>query len=335
MDVLNTFGLTKDTDLQHFYNKNMLSDGARKLVHEVFAKMCEDMPQKKGDYCKWHRYAVPTAATAEIVEAVNPDPTTVTRTEVTAQIKQYGAYTAYSDKVDLMDVDPTLTSLGRVMGTHGQVSMDAVARDIFQGGTSVYYANNVAGRSSIITELSNDDLDAIDRAMQNDRAEYLTEITSASQNYGTESVDEAFYVIGHTDLKKDLPGLTGWIPRKDYADPKVAHPFEVGAVGNFRFVLTPEAKIHADGGGSAVTNTLKFTTANTACDVYPLLIVGKDAIGKVPLSGKGFENVNKDLGSAGAADPLSLYGTVGWKSLMAYVILNESWLYRYEIGVSR
>ena len=110
--------------------------------------------------------------------------------------------------------------------------------------------------------------------------------------------------------------------------------YEVGACGNFRFILTTNARIHADAGGSAVAASLKYTTSTAACDVYPLLIFAKSCVGKVPLSGSSFENVVNQVGSAGAGDPLHLYGTTGWKALSAWVILNQAWLYRYEVGVA-
>jgi N4-gp56 family major capsid protein len=335
MDVLNTYSAIQDTDLQYQYNQNLLSDGDYRLVHEMFADT-SSMAKKKGDYVKWHRFVTPSAATAALVEGENPDPTSITREEVTAQVQQYGAYTTFSDIVDLLDVDPILVSLGRVMGRHAALSLDTIARDIYQAGTSVYYGNNVAARGSVVTGIALSDLRSIERSLLDERAEYISNITTASQNYNTFSVDEAFYVIGHTDLKKDLNSttLSNWIDRKDYADPGSAMKYEVGAAGNFRFILTTNATIHTDSGGTAVTNSLKYTTANTACDVYPLLIFARSAVGKVPLGGSSFENVINPVGSAGAGDPLHLYGTTGWKALSAWVILNQAWLYRYEVGVS-
>ena len=335
MDVLNTYSAIKDTDLQYQYNKNLLSDGDYRLVHEMFADV-SNIPKKKGDYVKWHRFVTPAAATAELVEGQNPDPTSITREEVTAQCKQYGAYTTFSDVVDLFDVDPILVSLGRVMGRHAALSLDTIARDIYQAGTSVYYANNVASRGAVVTKIAKADLDSIERSLLDERAEHISGYTAASTNYNTFALEEAFYIIGHTDLKKDLntTNLSDWIPRKDYADPSSAMKYEVGSAGAFRFILTTNAKKHADSGGSAVAASLKYTTANTACDVYPLLIFAKSAVGKCPLDGASFENVINQVGSAGAGDPLHLYGTTGWKALSAWVILNQAWLYRYEVGVS-
>lgn len=334
MDVLNTYSAIKDTDLQYQYNQNLLSDGDYRLVHEMFADV-SNAAKKKGDYVKWHRFVTPSAATAPLVEGENPDPTSITREEVTAQVKQYGAFTTFSDIVDLFDVDPVLVNLGRTMGRHAALSLDTIARDIYQAGTSVYYGNNVAARSSVITKLAKSDLDSIERSFLDERAEYISGYASASTNYLTQGLDEAFYVIGHTDLKKDLntTNLSDWIPRKDYGDPSVAMKYEVGSAGAFRFILTTNATKKADSGGTAVTNSLKYTTANTSCDVYPLLIFAKSAVGKVPLSGSSFENVIHPVGSAGAGDPLSLFGTTGWKALSAWVIFNQAWLYRYEVGV--
>jgi N4-gp56 family major capsid protein len=334
MDVLNTYNSIADADLRYQYNQNLLSDGDYRLVHERFADI-SNAAKKKGDYVKWHRFVTPAAATAPLVEGENPDPTAIVREEVSTQVRQYGAYTTFSDVVDLFDVDPILVKLGKVMGRHAMLSLDTIARDIYQAGTSVYYANNVANRAAVITTIAQADLDEIERSFLRERAEYMTSISTASQNYNTFAVDEAFYVIGHTDLKKSLntTNLPDYIPRKDYADPSMAMKYEVGASGAFRFILSSNARIHADAGGTAVTNSLRYTTSTAAADIYPLLIFAQSSVGKVPLSGSSFENVVNQVGSAGAGDPLHLYGTTGWKSLSAWVILNQAWLYRYEIGV--
>ena len=84
------------------------------------------------------------------------------------------------------------------------------------------------------------------------------------------------------------------------------------AFGTFQspwFVIAP----FADAGGTAVTNALRYTTANTACDVYLILYFGRDAFGIVPLKGKSSMTPMVVNPKPAAGDPLGQRGTVGWK----------------------
>ena len=333
MDVLNTSNTLTPAN-QYFYDRNLLTEGQHLLCHERYAQS-RPVETKQGDWIKFHRYQIPAAATAPLVEGQNPDPTSVIRDEVTSKLVEYGAYTTFSNFVDLVNQDKTLIDLGRVMGRHGQLSMDTIARDSYLSGTSVYYCEGVAGRSSIVDKIQADDLDNIERAMLDSQAEYVSEVLEAGSGHGTSSVSPAFFCIAHTDLKKDLPSLSGWIPAKDYANQSDVQTGEVGSYGNFRFIVTSNGKKYPDSGGTAVTNTLKYTTATSSCDVYPILIFARNAVGKCPLKGNAFKNIINQVGSAGAADALHRFGTTGWYAVGTYPILNESWLYRYEVGVSR
>ncbi len=332
MDILATTSTLSPAN-QYFYDRNLLSMAQHLLCHERFAQM-RPIDTKSGDYIKFHRYVIPTASTTALTEGVNPAATSVVRESVTSLLKEYGAFTTFSSKVDLVNQDKVLVDLGRVMGKHGALSMDTVARDVFLGGTSVYYANAVAGMSSIVTGISNDDLDNIDRSLLDNRADYISQIVPPGSGYGSSSVSRAWFCIAHTDCKKDIKNLTGFIPVKDYANQNDIQEGEEGAVGEFRFILSTNAKKYVDSGGDATTNSLKYTTADSACDVYPILIFGQDAVGACPLKGNAMRNIINQVGSAGAADALHRYGTTGWAATSTYVILNESWMYRYLVGVS-
>jgi N4-gp56 family major capsid protein len=89
-----------------------------------------------------------------------------------------------------------------------------------------------------------------------------------------------------------------------------------------------------DAGGTAVTHTLKYTTVNTACDIFCTLIFGQNAYGVTPLAGNALKTIIKALGSGGTADPMDQRSTAAWKAITSCVILNDDFMYRYEHGVS-
>ncbi len=102
---------------------------------------------------------------------------------------------------------------------------------------------------------------------------------------------------------------------------------------NLRFITTPLLTAWADAGaahGGAV-----LSTSGTLSDVYPILIFGKGAYGHVPLKGKGAikPSVLRPNVPRGG-DPLGQRGTVGWKTYLAPVVLNQGWMVRLEVAAS-
>lgn len=69
-------------------------------------------------------------------------------------------------------------------------------------------------------------------------------------------------------------------------------------------------------------------------DVYATLIIGENAYGTTEISGGGLEHIVKQLGSAGAADPLNQRGSAGWKATKAAVRLVEPYMVRIETAAS-
>lgn len=65
-------------------------------------------------------------------------------------------------------------------------------------------------------------------------------------------------------------------------------------------------------------------------DVYSTLVLGADAYGVTEISGGGLQMIVKQLGSAGAADPLNQRATQGWKATHTAEILSDLFMVRVE-----
>ena len=257
----------------------------------------------------------------------------MSKTDVTGQLQQYGTYVELSDYVQYVSQDPVLTETAEVLGENSGESLDSVYRDTLVGGTSVFYAGGVAARGSIVTSPAAADLDKIIRALKAANAKfYNTNPIPGRDAVGTTPIAASYFAICHPYTTYDLEGETGWVPVHKYPDPSIAVPNEVGSYKQLRFIESTNAKIWADTGGSAVAASLKYTTANSACDVYATLVFGKNAYGVTDLKGKGMENIVKPLGSGD--DPLNQRSTSGWKSTTDILILNDAFMYRYEHGVT-
>jgi hypothetical protein len=99
-----------------------------------------------------------------------------------------------------------------------------------------------------------------------------------------------------------------------------------GAAGAATITVT-EAVTHAP-----VDNDVVYPGEAGAAgrDVYSTLFIGADAYGVTKVSGGGLQTFVKQLGSAGAADPLNQRSTVGWKAIKTAVILTDAFMVRVE-----
>lgn len=313
-----------------FYNKTLLERAIPYLAHQLFADKYP-VPANSGTQTNFRRYTALAQATTPLTEGVNPTGKQLAKTDINATLKQYGDFVYITDLVQYTVPDKVLTETAALLGEQAGQSIDSIDRDIFNAGTSVYRANAVAGRINIITKVATADLDKLLRAMRNANARYWENMINPSTGIATVPIRSSYFAIAHPDLIYDLEALTGWVNRANYADPNKAYENEVGSYKSIRVIESTNAKIFPDTGGTAVTNTLKYTTANSSCDVYTMPIFGQHAVAVCDLQGRGLENIIKPLGWN---DALDQYSSSGWKSTTTAIILNDSFMYRYECGVS-
>jgi N4-gp56 family major capsid protein len=74
------------------------------------------------------------------------------------------------------------------------------------------------------------------------------------------------------------------------------------------------------------------STTGANADVYPVVYLGRDAFGIVPLKGKDSLIPMVVNPRPASGDPLAQRGTVGWKAMTTAVILNDAWMARLEVA---
>lgn len=130
--------------------------------------------------------------------------------------------------------------------------------------------------------------------------------------------------IAETIEAGDVAAITGkeiWIDANKFTIASVT----AGINGTASIVLNESID------GKLVERDMKIYPGDGGVDgepVYSTIILGKGAIGS---SGdKTVEMINKELGSAGTADPLNQRGTYGWKGYHFTMILEQLCLVRVE-----
>jgi N4-gp56 family major capsid protein len=294
----------------------------------------QPMPKNKGQTIKFLRPVPFPASTVPLQEGVTPSAQKMAYETVTGTLQQYGNVVVVTDVIEDTHEDNVLNHATMMIGEQAAKSVEQIIYNAVKGGTSVLYANG-AGRTSVNTPIKLNGLRAAVRTLKTNHAKRITDILSASPNYGTSSVEAAYIAICHTDLEPDIRNLPGFTSVADYGTRKTVADAEFGTVENVRFLTTPDTAPFADAGGAkAGSGTTMISTSGTSADVYPVIIFGKGFFGQVPL--KGGDSMQPIVHNAkpDSGDPLAQRSFVGYKFYYLAMVLNESWAVRYEVAAT-
>lgn len=278
-------------------------------------------------------YYVPLATTP-LIEGVTPNGSQMSNQDYTATLEQYGDYILITDVVMDTHTDPVLREATDILGEQAALTIETLRFNVLKAGTNVFYANSVAGRANIVTAISLADQRRVTTALNRQNAKKITSVIASTPDYNTKSVEASYMAVCHPDCETDIRNMTGFKPVADYGPHTSPMEGEIGSVEQVRYLSSTVIAPWVDSGGTAVTNSLRYTTANTACDVYPILFFGRDAFGIVPLKGKSSLTPMVVNPKPAPGDPLGQRGTVGWKAYNATVILQEAFMARLEVGAT-
>jgi len=298
-----------DPAVATFYDRVLLERATPELIHDRFAQK-RPIPSKSGNTIKFRRYSALTLATTPITEGVTPDGHKLAKTDLTAQISQYGDYVTITDVVDLTVEDAVLTEANEILGEQAGQTWDYLTRVVLAAAATQY---NCSGGSNgkTPTEISDSDLQNVVQTLLGANAKMISEIIPASTGVGTVPIRPAYFAMAHTDLIPAIESCSSFKSIAEYAAQGPVTEAEWGAVKNVRFLVS------------------------TACDkttgtpsTYKVPVLGKNAYGVTDLAAGNLKSVVKGFGSAGTADPLNQRATAGWKFFHTARILNDSFLVR-------
>lgn len=311
---------------------------AKFLAHaapvEVLAKfgMNEAVPKNKGQVAVFRRFIPFEINTTALVEGVTPAPNMLQYEDVTVVLQQYGAWVNFTDVIADTHEDNQLQSITMGLGEQAAATKEAIIWAELVGGTSVIYSGTATQRSEVNAPIAEEDLVNAQRFLKASKARPITKMLKASTNIATEPVAPAFLAFGHTNLEPDFRALTGFVPREKYSNYSVVSDWELGKFQDIRVVLSPDLEIFYGAGDSDTTGVLSADGANV--DVYPIVIVGQDAYGIVPLRGMDSATVYVQNPKPTYEDPLAQRGFASYKVWYAALRLNEAWMVRIEAAAS-
>jgi N4-gp56 family major capsid protein len=100
------------------------------------------------------------------------------------------------------------------------------------------------------------------------------------------------------------------------------HENEFGRYRNFRFIYDTEVKTVTNGPGDLIAQCLVFGKGSE-----------DKAYTTVDLAGGNVQMITKPLGSSGSVDPLNQRASMGWKAKQATFIIQDTYMFRWEIKI--
>ena len=308
---------TLSAEAKSFYDRKML-DRALPVLAMYKAGQQRDIPSNSGNQVSYRRVNTLTTATTALTEGTTPVGASLSVTEVTGTVAQYGNYVQVSDALNLMGIDPIIRESSTLLGENAGQSLEEVIRTELVTGTSVSYATGSARASQAAANV-------ITTALVR-KAVRTLEANDAKPFYGSRSDEngQGGFFLGfiHPNTWYDLIADTTVLNTVTYSDPDKLYTLKFPELLGVAWIKTTKAPVFSAAGSGGV-------------DVYGTIIVGMDAFGVVNVGGTGrFNTIVKPLGSAGSADPLEQRATIGWKSFQLPKILNNNFMTRIEHGVT-
>ena len=309
---------------------SVMLDHARPVIVLGMFGQSKPLPRNKANAVKFRKPTPFAAATTPLTEGTTPTAQAMAYTDVTATLAQYGAVTEITDVVMDLAEDQVLKEASMLSGEQAGETIEAITYGVIKAGTAVTYANGSA-RNAVNTVITLAKQRLVIRTLKNQKARPINSILGPSQNISSVGIEAGYIAVAHTDCEQDIRDLAGFVPVVKYGTRKPCCDEEIGSVENVRYVLSPDLESFADAGGA---KGLMYSTTGTSADVYPVIYLGREAYGVVPLKGKGAIKpmvLNADTPSK--SDPLGQMGYVSWKCYFTAVILNQNWMNRLEVAV--
>lgn len=325
---------------------------AHAIPHEVLATGMGNkaMPKNGGETISYRRW-LPFGATATNAntanrpsvdalahltqEGVTPAADTLVPQDVTVSMNQYACLYAVTDKMmDLSEDGADIPGeIKQQVGERMGLVREMVRYGALRGCTNVQYAGGTT-RATVDEKLTLPQLRKMTRTLKANHAGMITSVLAPSPNFSTAPVEASYLVFAHTDLESDIRDLPNFKTTAEYGQRKPVHELEIGSAEGFRFVLSADLAPLVNTGAAPAGTGLQ-STGGSNIDVYPVIVMAKDAAFEVALRGKNaLDPTWLPPGTKDKNDPLGQRGYAGAKFYSAAFVANNGWMGVIECGVT-
>jgi N4-gp56 family major capsid protein len=308
---------TLTPEMQLYYEKSFLE---RAQLEQVYSFLTEgsrtSIPKNSGKSVAFTRQTAYTPSTGGLTEGQNPSGTPFTSTTISATVIEHGNYSPFSSLFEMTTIDKGLEEKSQTMGQYAGEEMDMTLLYSMVGQGTRQYAGagglTGVGATDVMT------------VAQLRRAVKTLKLAKAPK-FGAPAgkvTGGAYRAVLNTYDWYNLMGDS--------------------SVGNFTTVNTGTDSAHTEQIKNQEIKRLAGVDCVESNNVYPLatlgasssdtgyisFVAGKGAVGEVDIAGDVKPRIILNpITSGGVANPLQMFGTIGWK-VDGYVakVLNSEWL---------
>lgn len=300
---------TLSDEMKTYYDMTLIDEASANLVHDQFGQK-RPIPANGGKTIEFRKFSPLAKALTALTEGVTPAGNSLTVTNITATVAQYGDFITQSDVLELTALDNTILEATKLLGKQAGATLDTVTRNALMTGTNVSYAPKIVnGAETEVTSRNGLDTTAVLTV------DVINRTVAKLRGQNTPTIDGYYVAIIHPYNAYQLMKDPAWVDAHKYTTSENLYEGEIGKIGGVRFVQTTESKVYQNSGNHAVFCTL---------------FIGEGAYGVTEITGGGLQTIVKQKGSAGSADPLDQRSSVGWKAIKTAEILVPNYMVRVE-----
>ena len=292
---------TMSGELKTFYDTELLENARVDLYYAQFGKK-QRLPANHGLSVEWRKWNT-FARASELVEGVIPTGQKFGMSVKNGAIKQYGTYTAITDKLEMRAYDDTILGATEEMGASAAETQEVLIRDALLVNKTVLYCDNITlstGAVSGTTPNATNLMEASATVMALLTPDMVAKAVTIMKKNKVPTINGKYYAVIHPSVAYDLRKTKEWIEAHKYAQPGEIYNGEIGELHGCRFIENVFAPV------------LGGEYANKAGGVtYATYFFGKDAFGIIDPEGGALEMIIKSKEQAGG--PLNQFSTIGYK----------------------
>lgn len=289
-----------DHPINLFYQRKVLTRVFPLLVYAQFGQQ-DKIPQHEGDTTKWRRWANLLAQTTPLTEAEDPTPILISKTDLSATVKEYGASTKISSWLKFTGMGQDQDNIADVLLDNMRLTLDTLTREVAVGVASSTTASNGSGT---VTFINKTDIDIVVQNLLSEDAKMIRGSIAAGPNQGTSPIRPAFIGISHTAQRTKLQEVSGFKHLVNYADGASAYEGEFGSTGDVRWILSTNGKVVGSN--------------------YHNIIMAMDFFGNVKIDGNSADRPLIFTPADRTGSPLQRFSYLGWLANYAAKILNDN-----------